>query len=159
MINKVLNEPVYDDDAVNKKYVDELVNKIQKNNVPIELKDNSVYSTEEIIVGTWVDNKPIYRKVYFFDCATINYTAVYKPHGITTLETIITQKCNWLDGSGTVNRWRAIPANYYVTLNWASQLTVDMNNITFELGDSTYSRIRDHGKQLYVILEYTKTTD
>jgi hypothetical protein len=159
MINKVLNEPVYDDDAVNKKYVDDLIDKIQENIIPVELNENSVYSTEEIIVGTWVDNKPIYRKVYFFDCKSINYTAVYKGHGINDLETIITQKCNWLDGSGSVNRWRAIPANYYATLNWATQLTVDMYNITFELGDSAYSRIRDQGKQLYVILEYTKATD
>lgn len=157
MINKVLNEPVYDDDAVNKKYVDDLIDKIQENNVPVELKENNVYSTEEIIVGKWVDNKPIYRKVVFFNCALFTSNHVYFGHNVSNMDVIVTQTCNWYDKQA--KRWRAIPANYHSTLNWATQLTVDSGTVTFELGNSAYARIRDAGERLYVILEYTKTTD
>lgn len=30
----------------------------------IETASNDVYSLDEIVVGTWIDNKPIYRKVF-----------------------------------------------------------------------------------------------
>ena len=37
--------------------------KVAGNAANADLKDMNVYSTEEKIVGTWIDGKPIYRKV------------------------------------------------------------------------------------------------
>lgn len=44
------------------KKTNELV-KVAGNAANADLKDMNVYSTEEKIVGTWIDGKPIYRKV------------------------------------------------------------------------------------------------
>lgn len=44
------------------KKTNELV-KIAGNAANADLKDMNVYSTEEKIVGTWIDGKPIYRRV------------------------------------------------------------------------------------------------
>ena len=44
------------------KETNELV-KVAGNAANADLKDMNVYSTEEKIVGTWIDGKPIYRKV------------------------------------------------------------------------------------------------
>lgn len=58
MINKVLSEPVYDDDAVNKKYVDNSIKNI---------KENQVYSTKEQVIGTWIDGKTLYRRTLYLE--------------------------------------------------------------------------------------------
>lgn len=36
--------------------------KVMQSSVPLEMMDN--YSTDETVIGTWIDGKPIYRKVY-----------------------------------------------------------------------------------------------
>lgn len=39
MVEKVLNEPVYDDDAVNKKYVDKLIKELLERIEKLESKE------------------------------------------------------------------------------------------------------------------------
>ena len=52
-----------------------------------------------------------------------------------------------------------MPTTYYETLDWACQITVDKNTVTFDLGNSALDRIKNKGKNIHAILEYTKTTD
>ena len=47
-----------------------------------------VYSTEEQVVGTWIDGKPIYRKVIDFG-ALPNSTLKQVPHGISDIDAIV----------------------------------------------------------------------
>ena len=121
------------------------------------MAEMAAYSDEEMVIGTWVDGKPIYRKVVFCDCSLFTSNLTFFSHNLSDHETIITQRCNWYDSASS--RWRSIPANYHSTLDWAAQLTIDTYHIVFELGTSAYTRVRDSGKHLHVILEYTKTTD
>lgn len=38
----------------------------------VTFSSQNVYSTTEQVVGTWIDGKPIYRKVYIFSITTTN---------------------------------------------------------------------------------------
>ena len=40
------------------------INKIRKDGIDYDISSSEVYSTEEQKIGTWVNGKPIYRKVY-----------------------------------------------------------------------------------------------
>lgn len=46
--------------------------KIKKMNLEKNLASN-VYSTEEIVVGKWIDGRPVYRKVYVYYPPKINF--------------------------------------------------------------------------------------
>ena len=122
-----------------------------------EVSDPNQYSNEEKVVGTWINGKPIYRKVLSFSKGDFTYNTMHINHNIQNIDVIVTQKCNWYDSAA--ERWRAIPSNYYGTLDWATQLGTSSSQISFELGDSALTRIRDSATQIYVTLEYTKTTD
>lgn len=105
-----------------------------------------VYSTTEVKTNkVWIDNKPIYRKVYSTSItgtsATINHNL--SDVTITNFESHITNGTNTFSG----NTWRAnAPSAMFcylsgTTINWSSG------------GDNRT------GYTLYVTLEYTKDND
>ena len=113
--------------------------------------DNSIsYSTTEKVVGTWIDGKPIYRKVVNFG-ALPNATSKSVAHNISNIAMITDIRGVALNPS----------TNTYLTLPYATttatqnlQLYVNLTNITANTGFnlSIYTTT-------YIILEYTKTTD
>lgn len=105
------------------------------------------YSTNETVVGTWIDNKPIYRKVIIDK--TVPAGIGYFSTGIN-IDTFI--NC---DG---------------IVINNENKLTLPIVNLyagnatTSCWGNRTqiYTYCNDNGlqsKPIYYILEYTKTTD
>ncbi len=117
---------------------------------------NDLYSTNEKIIGKWIDNKPIYRKVVkYVNNETIGAAnqanRYYIPHGIDNLETVISCKCSiggtydslYFDSDGTKNIIRA---------TWIRRLT--STDIVLEVMNDTWTT-----RAWYFILEYTKTTD
>ena len=119
------------------------------------LDGKEIYSTGEKIVGTWIDGKPIYRKVISYtNSSTIGATGqvsnVNIPHGISNLGTTIDLKlliggiypAPYLDGDGTK----------ITKATWISRL--DSTNVIFRIMNDTWS-----ARTSYLILEYTKTTD
>ena len=40
------------------------VNKIRKDGVDYDITSKEIYSTEEQVIGKWIDGKPLYRKQY-----------------------------------------------------------------------------------------------
>lgn len=125
---------------------------------PISIGSDTDYSTEEKIVGTWVDGKPIYQKSGSFsktdfESGTNNwnyYTLLNLPNNINIIKingmvsitdygvTIIGTK-NILNGS---NSWST-------NFSYAKRITLDVQNISIAGKDIN----------LYITLQYTKTTD
>ena len=108
-----------------------------------------IYSTEEQVIGTWIDGKPLYRKVIDGIVLSGNETIVEQTSGI------IVQKIYGYFVYTTNKSIQEIGA--YRTMNTASTSRV--------LWDGTYVKVQggtDWQTGQYtarVIIEYTKTTD
>ena len=107
-----------------------------------------VYSTNETVIGTWIDGKPIYRKVI---TGGTNGT-------VQVIYSSSTEKIIKIEGvvHSTTDGW-TIPINYrdlstisytYVTPNGSIIFGITTNNHSVNVVN-TYE----------IILEYTKTTD
>lgn len=112
-----------------------------------------VYSTEETVVGTWVDGKPIYRKVFVFTLSQANTAttiANLAPLNIDdlTLAFGVTQAHSSVSTSKIIH---GIP-------NSANELTTFWISGGSSLGVMTSSPQRVGCKNT-IVLEYTKTTD
>lgn len=127
------------------------INKIRYNGIDYGVGDeanNNNYSIEEQIIGTWTDGKPLYRKV--FDCGEVTADKVINS-GIENLD-IITHlygisKCENMQDFFPLD-FRENNYGYGLFYNYAR------NEIHIALSQSAYA-----GTKVYVIIEYTKTTD
>lgn len=117
------------------------------------------YSTTETIVGSWIDNKPIYRRVY-------EVTATGGSYSMTGLETSINLK-SFIDfrvlvkstfGSGNyeTSKETSIPA-----INQIMVIPITNASSTPSFSVRCYNNNLSTPLQLdlAIILEYTKTTD
>lgn len=114
-----------------------------------ELKNAEVYSNNEIKTNkVWINNKPIYRKV--FTLTTSNDANITQNHNLTDLDEF------WInyDASYIIGNSEALPPNWYYgsTTDWG-RLWITSTAIRFRSPASIGSRT------LYVVVEYTKTTD
>lgn len=115
-----------------------------------QIKAQDKYSTAEVkTVKTWIDNKPIYRKVVNFG-ALPNNGSKNVSHGISDLDFLISAEGIAYQTQGNVS----IPLSNPGTGGSTTQLTVQGSNIRIStnFNASTYTTC-------YVILMYTKTTD
>lgn len=111
--------------------------------LPIEI---NTYSTTEQVIGTWIDGKPIYRKVYIpFEAksyASGSYTV--------TLDVPIGKIIRW-DVLTTGNNNENQEVNKYIVPGRYSKTP---NQISLDCNTSNYNTNITH-----IILEYTKSTD
>lgn len=105
-------------------------------------RGEEVYSTSERIIGTWIDDKPLYRKVVTIHPNSRDYSV---SHGILYVDLLI--RCNGWDGS------KYIPSVAF-TSSYAEGITATRTNILFNCGQDV-----SIPSDVIVILEYTKTTD
>jgi hypothetical protein len=112
-----------------------------------------VYSTTEKIIGTWINGKPIYRKVI-----DTTYSGEINTN-IQNLDTMV--KMDVLAKQPSTNDWRNLPWLYgsgstYGDASWAGgfYFIYASSKLKFQLGNSL-----DDISKLVIILEYTKTTD
>ena len=107
--------------------------------------ENQIYSTDEQVIGKWIDGKPIYRKV-------VN-KSIIKPG-----DTLISLNVDKLINASGYFQWNgAIQVLYKFPCN-DNDVTVgvgvDSNKICVNTNYTDNSLIN-----LHAILEYTKTTD
>lgn len=104
------------------------------------------YSTEEQRIGTWIDGKPIYRRVF-------NFKIISLPHRIS-VENVETPVKMY--GSISYNAgWHNIGGN--TDTNYYSLLQYDADDKRLSLfGANNYV---GNNYNTYVVFEYTKTTD
>lgn len=124
-------------------------------------KDLNVYSTDEQVIGTWIDGKPLYRKIiYLSSLPSTPNTDVSLQHGIANVDRI------WLDIANSFiviqpnnSNSDIAPIPYVKTNN--NQLVIDMINF-YGINRNLYvcfvSRDRS-SSSAYLAFKYTKTTD
>ena len=118
-----------------------------------------IYSNTETRIGTWIDGKPIYRKVVPF---TVDTTANLKDIdlGISNLKYVI--KCTGSLISG--NSVRLIPQFYYNNGNLDNQFTIVIYSVYTDTGKArllygNWLKSYANATNCNLFIEYTKTTD
>lgn len=102
------------------------------------------FSTSETIIGTWIDGKPIYRKVLSYDSLSAEEVG-----SISLADLSIDILIN-LYGFENSSRYQNVPIVFY-NQNLYNFVYVENNVVYFKVGwDAT---------DVYIIVEYTKTTD
>lgn len=117
--------------------------------------NSNIYSTtEEIIVGTWIDGKPIYRKVIegTLPAATTNGTAVTSKIDLANLnlEKLVSLVAIAKRDSNSMQT--TLP--FFSSDKYTIMAYVKENSLTFSNEIKTYNNT-----PVVSILEYTKTTD
>lgn len=132
------------------------INCIPKYEKTLEVNDARIqnYSSEEQAIGTWVDGKPLYRKVFYVASPTVETNGTYAYVTYDTAELNI--------DFGYIENAYLKDTNYTFTLpytNSSGQMVKAYYNRTNEKIEiasnaSTYSK-----QYCYIVLCYTKTTD
>lgn len=122
-------------------YLNSLNNQLTNINNSITTK--TTYSTNETRVGTWIDNKPIYRKV-----VTGNLSSGSIAHGLTNV-TFVNSYGHFISGSGA---FMPLPSLRIGAPDYSCGYYVNATNIIFDKAASASGTV-------YVTLEYTKNTD
>ena len=97
------------------------------------------YSTDEIKIGTWIDGKPIYRRVF-------QRSGVQEQIEIENLENVI--KCDWSQTNSGMTYF-----NY--NCDGGSHSMVRVSNGKIDI----YTTNSFVGKPITIIVEHTKKTD
>lgn len=111
----------------------------------VDAKNN--YSTEEQVIGKWIDGKPLYRKT--IDCGNLpNNTEISIQHNCENADF-----CNMYGIiKGVGQHW---PLNMFQTSNVANGVQIAIAAGTINIKTTTDKR----NFKAYITLEYTKTTD
>ena len=115
--------------------------------VPDGYEEISDYSTDEIKIGTWIDGKPIYRKVveYRFGEKDTENVMAYIPD----LKRFIKIEGYWVDANTIYDIHQSFDGEEIFLYASASAHEV------YERHNFNYAT----GKYSFVIIDYTKTTD
>ena len=105
----------------------------------------NTYLPKEHVIGTWVNGKPIYRRVIDIDTITLVNGTNTIEHGISNLEAVV--KMDMM--------LRYTNENWYHTWDSYGTITVGYNIISIDVSAGTSNTFNDG----HIILEYTKTTD
>ena len=120
---------------------------------------HDVYSTNETVVGKWINGKPIYRKTVEFSTSTLSAGENYVSHGLQNIELLMVNK-DWsflVDTHDGITVWQfgnSVNGN-------ASALSAYSCNIVWT-NASTISIYIGSGlspEKVIITFEYTKTTD
>ena len=129
------------------------LNQMQKNieKAIEEVEDKLNYSTEEKVVGTWKDGRPIYRKVIDFGVLNNAQGSKNIAHEINDIDTIIDIRAIGYEGTYAF----PIPfvGNDFMFAGVSYSIRVNKTDIWIYVSDD---RSMDTA---IVTLEYTKTTD
>lgn len=112
------------------------------------------YSTNEIIIGRWIDNKPIYRKVINFGSLP-DTTSKSVAHNIANIDFIV-NVWGMAKRANAVNDVNFFPINESRPLNNIDAIGLFATDtaVIIQTGAD-----RSNISITYVIIEYTKTTD
>ena len=132
---------------------------VKKNNKGVTLNDYldnlNEYSTEETVIGKWIDGKPLYQKVITFDnTISISYDDNTFIHNISNIDIIFVK--NAFVYSKNEKRFYSIPVTLYNSNTSTDDLNimVDREKINFYVKSGWNT-----AWQKVIILNYTKTTD
>ena len=126
-------------------------------NIYIDAKHN--YSTQETVIGTWIDGKPIYQKTVLGTVS--NYTSINRNPIGASVDTVVkidgmhfgtTGACNPI--AGVTNDSMAQGLAVVVVLNSSAT-----NPNTYAVYNKPNGQTTYVGHSYYLTIQYTKTTD
>lgn len=115
---------------------------------PISIGSDTDYSTDEKIVGTWIDGKPIWQKTINFG-ALPNNTSKSVAHNISNISTV----CNIYGIGVGSNIYQPFPILNDATPNKSVALWCDNTNVTVRATNEDYSAMVG-----YITIQYVKAT-
>lgn len=115
------------------------------------LKSDMAYSTEEKVVGTWIDGKPIYQKTY--SGTMVNASSEAK--NIINIDVDYSEIWIDLQNSFITSQNESLTLNYYFAPTDYSRAYIkkDQNAVRIKTG------VDLSGRNYIITLRYTKTTD
>ena len=115
-----------------------------------KIANNCVYSTEEKVVGKWIDGKLIYRKLLIGSAIGSN-SSIQIPTGVSNIKSILNTSGWGLSGTNwfPLSRAHSSTFNYQITFYYYGA----GNRFEVETGSSLSL------SSIYIVMEYTKTTD
>ena len=116
-----------------------------------QVDDPNEYSTTETIVGTWINSKPIYRKVISQNIT--NYTGDININLNTANIELFTDARVLVDTDSFTSVTHSQPSTNFYIRNFVFRKSANNNTVTVS------TNIEGLSGTIYVIIEYTKTTD
>lgn len=127
----------------------------------VDSKFNEVYSREEIRIGTWIDGKPLYRRVITGLTFSSGEAKEYASYGKTALQidTVVS-----LAGTAFVDTGEVVSLPYTDFSSVGGALTVDLHlqikdDALLVVNRNASADTKWKASSAIAILEYTKTTD
>ena len=113
-------------------------------------KTLDIYSTSEIRIGTWIDGKPIYRKVFWFDDMPSNSILTIADVSSLNIDMVVHMYGSVKHYQGRGHRPLPLAGGGSDDI----RIDIDGNNLRLR----TYSNWAGYNDN-FIVLEYTKTTD
>ena len=152
-----VNPDVADTNKVNAADMNEIKTAVNDNDSRITaIETGNYYSTNEVKTDKkWINNKPIYRKVIYVQNSTSVYNTGTFSANISNGEMVWIVNA-WYQNPGTT---ATIPMNF--NLGGTNYLRINVNNTTngtiqIQASSNFTSNTQ---RNVYIIIEYTKTTD
>lgn len=120
--------------------------KVSIDDLSKKVNESDIYSTNETVIGKWVDNKTLYRKV--FSGVAQEHTVSISINTDLPVDTAILCRIAMLRTSDWENGYYVSPEDFHRA--WFRKAN---NTIQIRLADREYSM------PYFIILEYTKITD
>lgn len=120
------------------------------------------YSTEEHIVGTWIDGKPVYEKTVIANKSDLAAdVASYYSHGISDIDSVIGYEVYFRFTNGAISDINYVPEYYTqearLSASWCCSINyVSKTQISYMMGSNVYASDID---KMIATIRYTKTTD
>ncbi len=137
LIKKIKSEDIYH----NNKQLSEII------------EDGDIYSTTEKRIGTWIDGKPLYRKVFIINKADTSNSNINITHAISNLDLFVKVYGSLKRTDNTMN---TVPNVNVSSTSYLIRIAdLDSSLIRVRLGEDIYNSM----SILNIVAEYTKTTD
>lgn len=114
-------------------------------------KENNVYSTTETVIGTWTNNKPLYRKIIEINGLPNNTSGTYATN-------IVNGSTKMFSAYGTLSSGDNVLSFPYVSpYSSSGNVAINVSNNASQINITTFTDRTS--AEMTVIIEYTKTTD
>ena len=119
-------------------------------------KESNTYSTDETIIGTWIDGKPLYRKIYTAQIINV------KEYKIADVKELDIDSCVNIYGSFSIDYSNG---KSFRPIAWSSPGSNPTNGVNIGVNGGTYdlmyvySSATTNSINVIVFMEYTKNSD
>lgn len=114
-----------------------------------EIQWGGQYSTDERIIGVWIDGKPVYQKTFTIPVtsASIDYQ-----HNISNIDNVVYSYAVWKD---TNNGFTPLSFANASNIKWSVGFAITTSIFEIRIG-SSHTNLDGN---IYATIQYTKTTD